>query len=101
MNCGGVKNGKIEFIHHLKEQVLKFKKNPTLAQKSEKLRGLSIFYFFFLVIFSDPTPYFSFLEKKKEIVQFLSDFGMDATKLFGRTSGTHLYAQKNFLDSPG
>ena len=32
--------------------------------------------------------------KKKEIVQFFSDFGMDATKLFGRTSGTHVYVQK-------
>ena len=32
--------------------------------------------------------------EKKEIVQFLSDFRMNATKLFERTSGTHVYVQK-------
>ena len=38
---------------------------------------------------------------KKKSFNFLSDFRIDATKLFGRTSGTHVYAQKFFLDSPG
>ena len=33
----------IFWLHHLKEQVLKFKKNPTLGKKSEKLTKKSIF----------------------------------------------------------
>ena len=40
---GGVQNGKMRYIHHLVEQVMKFKKNTTFAQKSEKLRGFSFF----------------------------------------------------------
>ena len=35
--------------------------------------------------------------KKIKIVQFLSDFGTDGTQLFGRSSGTHIYAQKKFI----
>merc|ERR1712105_484168 len=64
---GGIQNGHMRYIHHLIEQVLKFKKNPTLAQKSEKLRGLSIFFFFFSSLFS-PTPLliFHFWKKKKK-----------------------------------
>ena len=35
--------------------------------------------------------------KKKEIVQFFFDFGLDAIKLFGRTSETHVYVQKKII----
>ena len=60
---GGVQNGKMRYIHHLVEQVMKFKKNTTFAQKSEKLRGPSIFQIFFLTSFC-PTPTLIFGEKK-------------------------------------
>ena len=60
----------MRYIHHLIEQVLKFKKNPTLAQKSENEGDCPFFTFFFSLFSPTPTPYFSFLEKKKKSFNF-------------------------------
>ena len=86
-----MQNGKIGYIHHLKDQVLKFKKNSTLGKKSEKLMGLRFFYFFPMVLFSDLAPYFHYFLEICSIIKFLSDFKTDGTKLFIRSIGSQVW----------
>ena len=87
----------MRYIHHLIEQVLKFKKNPTLAQKSEKLRGLSIFYFFFFSLFS-PTPLliFHFWKKKKKSFNFYPNSEWMPPSC-SEEHQEHTYMPKNFF----
>ena len=60
----------MRYIHHLIEQVLKFKKNPTLAQKSENEGDCPFFIFFSRYFLRPPLLIFHFWKKKKKSFNF-------------------------------
>merc|ERR1712105_550471 len=97
---GRIQNGSMRYIHHLIEQVLKFKKNPTLAQKSEKLRGLSIFYFFFSLFSPTPLLIFHFWKKKRNRSIFIR-FRNGCHQVVRKNIRNTPICPKKKLDSPG